>query len=140
MMDVTSVRAPPILRTMSANTVVVVTTLRTVGAGPPLPPAEVAQPVTMTAPASTTATSDVVRRWLIPSLSVRRDVATRSSWLGSAGLAVGAEPEQLEAVLVDAVASPALDRPDDRSQAGVLDVVATAAPGADGVVVMEGLA
>jgi hypothetical protein len=55
---------------------------------------------------------------------------------GLAPLAVGAAPEQLEAVVVDAVAGPALDVTDDGTPPCVVDVVAAAAGRADDMVVM----
>jgi hypothetical protein len=57
-----------------------------------------------------------------------------------ARLAVGAAPEQLEAVVVDSVAGPALDVVDDGTPPGVVDVVAPAARRADDMVVMGGFA
>jgi len=56
------------------------------------------------------------------------------------GLAVRAAPEQLEAVVVDAVTRPLFDLADDGSPASVIDVTAGAASRADDVVVMDGLA
>lgn len=51
-------------------------------------------------------------------------------------LAVGAAPEQLEAVVVDAVAGPTLDVADDGTPPGVVDIVTPTARRADDVVVM----
>ena len=56
------------------------------------------------------------------------------------GLAVGAAPEQLETVVVDAIARPSLDVADDGTPPRVVDIAAPAAIRADHVVVMSWLA
>lgn len=86
------------------------------------------------------ATSQVVR--LIPSLNadVRRSLGTPFEWLLGGGLAVRAAPEQLEPVIVDAVARLVLDLANDGSPASVVDITTRAAVRADDVVVMDGFA
>jgi hypothetical protein len=84
------------------------------------------------------ATSKIVR--LIPSLNADRAGFMLTPWVLGGGLAVRAAPEQLETVVVDAVARSFLDLTDDGSPAGVIDISAGSAVGADDVVVMDGLA
>ena len=127
MIESTVTRSPPILRTMSAKTVVVATIRRAPDGVlddpcvvPPL------QAVKKNAAAASTA-SRVKPSMDTPHGRRRRVVRGMASGRGGGGgrpvQAGGTQPEELEPMIVDAVARPPGDVRDDGPQALVVDLV-----------------
>ena len=132
MIESTVTRSPPTLRTMSAKTVVVATTLR----APDRAALERAPDPQAVSSIVATAVS-TIREPVRPSLDRWRE-GVRRYWVmgqsggdadgaGHAGQAGWTEPEQLETVFVDAITGPLGDLPDDESKAGIVDLVCSAA-------------